>query len=70
MVSFLCFEFGPGDCDIAILVVILISTITPRPRNAAMIISITRISFPEVFNDLKDAGYDDEAGEEDYCYSK
>lgn len=41
---------------------------TPKPRNAAMMISITGVSFPEVFNDLNDACHDDEAGEEDDCH--
>lgn len=27
-------------------------------------------SFPEVFNYLKDAGHDNEAGEEDDCHSE
>ena len=43
---------------------------TPRPRNAVMIISITRISFPEIFNYLKDAGHDDETCEQYDRYSK
>ena len=33
-------------------------------------ISVTGVSFPEVFNDLKDAGHDNEAGEEDDCHSE
>ena len=35
-----------------------------------MMISITRVSFPEVFNYLKDAGHDNEAGEEDDYHSE
>lgn len=35
-----------------------------------MMISVTGVSFPEVFNDLKDAGHDNEAGEEDDCHSE
>ena len=43
---------------------------TPKPRNAAMMISVTGVSFPKVFNYLKYAGHDNEAGEEDDCHSE
>ena len=32
--------------------------------------SVTGVSFPEIFNDLKDTGHDNEAGEEDDCHSE
>lgn len=41
--------------------------VSPRPKDNH---SVTGVSFPEVFNDLKDTGHDNEAGEEDDCHSE
>lgn len=41
--------------------------VNPRPKVNH---SVTGVSFPEVFDDLKDAGHHNEAGEEDDCHSE
>lgn len=41
--------------------------VSPRPNTNH---SVTRVSFPEVFNNLKYSGHDNEAGEEDDCHSE